>query len=136
MEKNIANSGVLNIHDLKILVAEDDDASFLYLKIILENHCKSILLARTGKEVIELMDQNPDVGLILMDIKMPELNGLEATSIIRKKFPHVKIIAQSAYAFTTDITKAREAGCDEFITKPISKNELFRMINLYFPLQD
>jgi len=69
--------------------------------------------------------------LVLMDIKMPDLNGYEATKLIKKFRPELPIIAQTAYALYGDDIKAKEAGCDEYITKPIRKKELFELIDKY-----
>lgn len=119
-------------NNLKILVAEDDDASYLFLKIILEKFCSYIALAKTGREAISIVEKDNDFDLILMDIKMPDINGLEASKMIKEKFPQIVIIAQSAYVFSQDIALAKDAGCDDFISKPISKNELLRMLAKYF----
>ena len=113
---------------LKILIAEDEESANLHISIILKSLCREILHAKTGLETVELCINNPDIDLILMDIKMPEMNGYEATRQIRRFNKTVYIIAQTAYALHSDREKVLNAGCDEYITKPINKNELIKMI--------
>lgn len=116
---------------LKILIAEDDNISFLFIQQILNRPEISLLRAINGEQVVELARENPDLSLILMDIKMPVKSGIEATKEIRKFNPDVPIIAQSAYSFAEDQEKAIRAGCNDYITKPINKNNLFKIIRSY-----
>ncbi len=88
-----------------------------------------ILYAKTGNEAIELCRKNSEIDIILMDIKMPEGNGYKATHEIRKFNEDLIIIAQTAYAQTRDKELAMEAGCNDYISKPIIKDELLKMIN-------
>lgn len=113
----------------KILIAEDSKSNFILLNAILRKEY-DIVWAHDGMEAVTLFDsEHPD--LILMDIKMPNLNGLEATQIIRQLSPDVPIIAQSAYAFSEDIEATRQAGCNDFISKPISQDLLKSKIKFY-----
>ena len=82
--------------------------------------------------MVELCEKNPDIDLILMDIKMPELSGYDATKKIREFNKDIIIIAQTAYSLTGDKEKAIEAGCNEYITKPIDKKELMEKIEVLF----
>ena len=82
----------------------------------------------TGVEAIEACTNNPDLDLVLMDIRMPQMNGLEATQQIRKFNKDVIIIAQTAYGFSSDCEKALKAGCNDYITKPINKTLLYELI--------
>ena len=116
---------------LKILVAEDDNISFLFIQQLLKLPEVEVLRATDGRQVIELARNNPDVSLILMDIKMPEIDGIEATREIRKFNPAVPIIAQSAYTFAREQDAAIQAGCNDYITKPINKNQLLKLIKQY-----
>ena len=116
---------------LKILIAEDDEVSSMYLKTLLETINCEILLGHTGDEVIHLCYNNPDTDIILMDIKMPDMSGYDATGKIRKFNKNVYIIAQTAFAFSEDESKAKQAGCDAYIAKPIKKNVLFDLIEKY-----
>jgi len=93
---------------------------------------KEILKARTGLEAVEVCHNNPDIDLILMDIRMPEMSGYEATKEIRQFNKEVVIIAQTAYGLTGDREKAIEAGCNDYITKPIKKDELLAIIQKHF----
>lgn len=112
-----------------ILIAEDTDSNYELLKAILgrEYHLER---AMDGMQAVTLFDElRPD--LILMDLKMPNLDGLEATKIIRELSPSVPIIIQSAYAFEHDLKQAAEAGCNDFIAKPIAQSKLREMIKKY-----
>lgn len=114
--------------NLKIIIAEDDEFADNLFSIILEDISKEILHAKTGVKVVELFRKRPDIDLILMDIQMPGMNGYEATKQIRKFNKEVIIIAQTAYALSGDKEKALEAGCDDYISKPINKKELLGKI--------
>ncbi|MCF8303688.1 MAG: PAS domain S-box protein [Bacteroidales bacterium] len=113
---------------LTILIVEDESASELYLTEILKGKCKNLLYAKTGNEAISIFNANPNIDLILMDIKMPEMDGFEATRKIREFNKEVKIIAQTAYALEGDREKALEAGCDEYVSKPIKKEKLLDLL--------
>lgn len=115
----------------KIIVAEDEFVNQQLLSVILESSKIEILFARTGIEACELADENPDVDLIIMDIKMPLMNGLEATEEILKKHPEMKIIANSAYVSYEDIQKSLNAGCVDFIPKPIESAKLFTCLEKF-----
>gem|GEM_PF-479819 len=113
---------------LKILVAEDDETSKAHLSIVLKNIASEIIYAHNGIEAVELCRQHQDIDLVLMDIKMPELNGYDATREIRKFNKDIVIIAQTAYALSGDNEKAIEAGCNDYISKPLNKEELVVLI--------
>lgn len=117
---------------LKILIAEDDAASRSYLSVLVKDFSKEILFAETGSKSVELCRGNDGIDLILMDIQMPELNGHDATREIRKFNKEVIIIAQTAYALSGDPEKAIDAGCNDYISKPIIKNKLHTLILKYF----
>jgi CheY-like chemotaxis protein len=93
---------------------------------------KEILKARTGLEAVEACRNNLDIDLVLMDIHMPEMSGYEATKENRQFNKEVVIIAQTAYGLTGDREKAIEAGCNDYITKPIKKDELLAIIQKHF----
>lgn len=122
----------IQVKNLKILTVDDDETSDLLIRLILEEFSSEILHAKNGLEAIELCRNNPNLDLILMDIKMPVMDGYKATRQIRQFNKDVIIIAQSAYALTGDREKAIEAGCNEHLSKPIIKNELFSLIEQYF----
>lgn len=112
-----------------ILVAEDEECNFELIKNVLNNRYR-ILRARNGIEAVTLNEEeHPD--MILMDIRMPEMNGLDATRIIKEVNPTVPILALSAYAFQDSIQEARDAGCNEFISKPFKVEHLIETIEKY-----
>jgi len=110
-----------------ILIAEDDHPNYLYIKELLSLTKAKIIHAKNGYEAIELCNTYP-IDIILMDIKMPILNGLETATELRKNGFDMPIIAQTAYAFAEDRTKALEYGCNDYIAKPIVKEVLFNLI--------
>lgn len=114
---------------ISILIAEDDDTSHLLLDKILAKGNFKIFHAYNGMEAVKILEQQNDIDLILMDLKMPEMNGITATKLIKEKFPNLPIVAQSAFNHDADIRKAVDAGCDGFISKPIDRDELFAAIN-------
>lgn len=112
-----------------ILVAEDVESNFLLLKAILGKTYR-LLHAYNGQEAIEMFTSNhPD--LILMDVKMPIMDGLQATRIIRKQSLEIPIIALTAFAFDQDRIRVIEAGCNDFLTKPLSPPLLKETIEKY-----
>ena len=116
-----------------ILIAEDDYINYLYIKTLLDDFDKKlkILRAKNGKEAIEICNKNNDIDLILMDLKMPIINGIEATKKIKQFRSDLPIVAQTAYSTKEDKNKAITAGCVDFISKPINKEILYKIINNY-----
>ena len=137
-EKNEIESAVSAEHKevklkrLKTLIVEDDEISYSLLSRMLQKISKEVLHVITGVQAVEACQKNPDLDLVLMDIRMPVMNGLEATQQIRQFNKDVIIIAQTAYAFAGDSEKAIEAGCDDYISKPINKNLLIGLILKHF----
>lgn len=117
---------------LTILIAEDDEVSYNYLNTLLLKLNASVLWAKDGKEAVALCEQNPKINLILMDMRMPVMDGYQATRKIREFNSQVHILAQTAYAILGDREKAMEAGCNDYITKPIDKEELLEKIYFTF----
>ncbi len=117
--------------DKKILVAEDVDANYTLLEEVLGNTKAKVFRAKNGKEAVEVFEDHPDIDLILMDIKMPVMDGLEATEKIKKQNPDVPVIAQTAFVVDFDKTTAMQAGCDDYISKPLNFEKLFKMMDLY-----
>lgn len=124
------------IENLKILIAEDDEISARLLTKTIKIFSKEILKAKTGIEALKACRENPDIDLILMDIQMPEMDGYETTRQIRQFNKDVIIIAQTAYALTGYREKAIAAGCNDYISKPIKKEELMALIHKYFRKQE
>ena len=116
---------------INLLIAEDDNTSFEFFKVILERDVNKIIRTTNGKETVNYLKNNTDINLVLMDINMPVLNGFEATKQIKKFRPELYIIAQTAYALVGDKEKALQAGCNDYISKPINVEELKQKINKY-----
>jgi PAS domain S-box-containing protein len=114
--------------NLKILIVEDDIISELYISTIVKKVAKEILYARSGSEAVETCRNHPDIDLALMDMKIPIMDGYEATRLIRNFNKDVMIIAQTAYGLSGDKEKAIEAGCNEYLTKPINRGMLTKII--------
>ena len=117
---------------LKVMIAEDDRASFFFLKYLLKDVASDILHAKNGLEAIDLARKNADIDLILMDSKMPELEGLEAVKEIRTFNKKVMIISQTAHVYDNYRLVAIAAGCNDYIEKPVKKNKLLEMIGKGF----
>jgi len=118
-----------------ILVAEDDEINFFYLKALLkQNTSADIIHASNGREAIDKFEENPDIGLVLMDIKMPVMDGLEATRQIKAINRNIPIIAITAYAMPGDENRITEAGCDYYLVKPINKKLLLEKMVEYIVL--
>ena len=116
-----------------ILVAEDDDSNFKLIKAIIGKKCE-IMWARNGEEIVALFRENRDkTDAILMDIKMPVMNGLEATRLIREEGGTLPIIMQTAYAFSTDRENAIKSGASEVLVKPITLSALRNCLSTYLP---
>ncbi|MBC8342506.1 MAG: PAS domain S-box protein [Bacteroidetes bacterium] len=131
---NVVIEGQVNseVSGLKILIVEDDETSDLLISTMLKEISSEIIKTESGLEAIELCRNNPDLDLILMDIKISVLDGYEATRQIRQFNKDVIVIAQTAYALNGDKEKAIEAGCNEHLSKPIIKEDLLTLIYKYF----
>lgn len=105
--------------DKTVLIAEDVNDNFLFLKTYLRKTKINVLWAKDGQEAIDICKQNENIDIILMDIRMPNVDGYEATAEIKKTRPKIPIIAQTAYALNSDYKKVFDSGCDDYITKPI-----------------
>jgi hypothetical protein len=122
----------LQTNSLKVLIVEDDQASEMLLTVALRKISREILIARNGHDAVTIMRENNDIDLILMDCMLPGQNGFEATKKIRQFNKDVKIIAQTAYGFNEDRERAIEAGCNDYISKPIFKAVLINLITKQF----
>lgn len=114
-----------------ILIAEDDAISYSYLRKILQPENLILLRAVNGMEAVKLCRENTDISMVLMDIKMPVLDGYEATREILSIRPGLPVIATTAYAFEDDRRKAIECGCVDYISKPIGKEKLLKIIKTH-----
>ena len=117
----------------KILIAEDVESNFLYLKAVLSKLNATIYWAKNGIEAVEICEKNP-IDLVFMDLQMPEMNGYEATEILKKKLPNLPIVAQTAFAMSDDREKALDSGCDDYLAKPIKSKDLLNVVEKYITL--
>jgi CheY-like chemotaxis protein len=126
--RKLAENKVLS-NKKTILIAEDIESNFKLLKYFLSDSNIEILRAVNGKEAVEKCLSGRYIDLVLMDIKMPVMNGYTATKLIRETIPAMPIIAQTAYA--DDLEKAIECGCSGYISKPFDKKGLLKVLNEY-----
>jgi len=119
-------------HQLKILIAEDDETSGLLLSILLKDISIEIIQTTNGIKAVEICRNHPDIDLVFMDINMPEMGGYEATRQIRQFNRDVVIIAQTAYALVGDRELSMKAGCNDYLSKPISSRDLQSLTMKYF----
>jgi len=120
------------IRKLKILIVEDDEISEKLLEREVRRFSKRVFKAKTGFEAVDVCQNNPDIDLVLMDIKMPGMDGYEATRQIRQFNKEVVIIAQTAFALTGDREMAMKVGCNDYIPKPIRRDKLAEVMKKYF----
>lgn len=113
-----------------ILIAEDERINYLFLKTVFEPTGASILWAKNGREAIDLCSQN-HVDIVIMDIKMPDVDGNQATRQIKELNPAITVIAQTSYSRKEDREQAFEAGCDSFLAKPVKPDNLFATVEKY-----
>ncbi len=114
-----------------VLIAEDDEISYSYYKTILKGASFKYIIARNGLEAVEICRENPEISIVLMDIKMPVMDGLQATKKIKELRKDLPIIIVTAYVMTGDKEKAIAAGCDEYVTKPLQSDSLISMMKSY-----
>ena len=115
-----------------ILVAEDEDSNFMLLEELLSGLNSNIIRAVNGLEAVEICKSNRQIDLVLMDIKMPVMDGYEATRQIRSFMPALPIIAQTAYTTDVDRNKALACGCNDFVSKPLKQDILLSRIKEQF----
>ncbi|KPL13336.1 MAG: hypothetical protein AMS26_14830 [Bacteroides sp. SM23_62] len=125
------NTHNLDLKGRKILIVEDDGSSYLFLETLLRKHNLEICWAKSGFHAIELLKKEEGIDLVLMDIRMPEMNGIDTTREIRKIYPDLPIIAQTAYAQLSDRSQALDCGCNDYISKPIEAVELYSLLAKY-----
>ncbi|MFW5699594.1 MAG: ATP-binding protein, partial [Bacteroidota bacterium] len=105
-----------------ILVVEDEPSNYNVLEAYLKESMASLIWAKDGQEALDICRNNKTIDLVLMDIQMPRMNGYEATPVLKKEFPNLPVIAQTAYAMSEEKIKCQKAGCDDYISKPVEKN--------------
>lgn len=111
-----------------VLVVEDNETSNIYFEAALRKTKAKLLWAKNGIDAVEMV-RNNKIDLVLMDINMPKMDGIEATRIIKAEFPSVIVVVQTAFVLSGEEKMCMEAGCDEFITKPIRLKYLLDTIN-------
>ena len=117
-----------------LLIAEDEDFNYLFLEEVLITTKARLIRAHDGVQTIDLFKSNPRIDLILMDMQMPVMSGYQATQAIKNLNPKVPVIAQTAYSYSEAYQQIKDAGCDDFVTKPIDILTLKKTIHKYlFP---
>jgi len=113
-----------------VLVVEDDEVNYQYLEVLLHKYDSmlKVLHANDGETAVEICRMQPDIRLVLMDVKMKSMSGLEATKLIKSMNPQMLVVVQSAYVTQKDEQLARDAGCDDFLAKPIEVTEFNRVL--------
>jgi CheY-like chemotaxis protein len=114
-----------------VLIVEDNETSNIYFEAALRKTKAQLIWAKNGLDAVEIAKGNPNIDLILMDINMPKMDGIEATRIIKSIYPNMIIVVQTAFILSGEERLCQEAGCDEFITKPIRLKYLLDTINRY-----
>jgi len=117
--------------DKTVLIAEDVDDNYLFLKTFLRKTKIKVLWAKDGLEALEMIQEHQEIDIVLMDIRMPNMDGYEATRQIKSIRPQLPIVAQTAYALNSDSQKIYNAGCDDYVTKPILGRVLFQKMSKY-----
>lgn len=134
LKKTEKSPGKIEFESRKILIAEDDNISFLLLKKLLQKIGLESVRAKDGAEAVELFQNSNDIDLILMDMKMPKISGFDAVREIRKFDKDIPVIAQTAFANSENKEKAMEAGFNDYITKPINKSKLITVLEQFLPI--
>jgi CheY-like chemotaxis protein len=131
--KNTTNSNnmLTSLKGNNILVVEDDEINTYYFLEILQSTGARIIYAKNGQEAVEKVNMLDDINIILMDLKMPVMDGYEAFQKIREIKQHIPVIAQTAYAMENDRKKIMDFGFDGYIKKPIDKQELYGLLNQF-----
>ncbi|MDD5092131.1 MAG: ATP-binding protein [Candidatus Wallbacteria bacterium] len=130
-ETSLESAEYSDLSGKKILVAEDNDTSFEALSMVLGHEGMLVLRARNGLEAVRAVDINHDLAAVLLDIRMPEMNGYDAAIKIKALRPGLPVIAQTAFALNEEREKCLASGCDDYLSKPIKKSELLRVLRRF-----
>jgi CheY-like chemotaxis protein len=114
-----------------LLIAEDIPTNYKYLEALLKKTKAKLIWVTNGKDAVNEVVKNNKIHLVLMDLKMPVMNGYNATKQIKLLHPKLPVIAVTAFAINGDMEKAFDFGCDEYITKPIMREELYKKIKVF-----
>lgn len=115
-----------------ILVAEDEDFNFMLLEQILSGLNITLIRVMNGAEAVVMCKSNPDIDMVIMDVKMPVMDGYEATRLIKEVCPELPVMIQTAYSRESDKIKAFECGCDEYISKPLVIKDFLALLDKHF----
>lgn len=115
----------------KILLAEDEEVNLIFFEELLEDTGVELVVTSDGQSTVDVALSLDDIDLILMDVKMPIMSGLDATRKIKMQKPEIPIIAQTAYAMEDEKQHCLDAGCDDYISKPIDPTDLFTLLKKY-----
>jgi two-component system, cell cycle response regulator DivK len=118
-------------HDKVILVADDTPINYKLLETALRQTGVRLIWVQTGHDAVDAVKKYPEIDLVLMDIRMPEMDGYEATRIIREFNPDINIIAQTSYAMQGNREESLQAGCNDYICKPIILDDLKQLLSKY-----
>jgi CheY-like chemotaxis protein len=119
-------------NDKTVLIVEDNETSNIYFEAALRKTKSKLIWAKNGAEAVDATrNAENKIDLILMDINMPKMDGIEATRIIKKESPEIVVVVQTAFILSGEERLCQEAGCDEFITKPIRLKYLLDTLNRY-----
>ncbi len=121
----------LDLSNKKILIVDDDRSSRALVSSLLRKTGLAVITASQGDIAVSICQSDHNIDAVLMDLKMPKMNGYNATKCIKESFPNLPIIAYTAYAMNGDKERAIQAGCDDYLTKPLLKKELFRVLGRY-----
>jgi CheY-like chemotaxis protein len=117
--------------EVTILIAEDEELNFLLIRELLKPFGFKVIHASNGVEAVSAVSENNSVDLVLMDLKMPVMDGFEATKIIKELKPELEVIALTAYSLDSDKKRAIDCGCSDVIVKPIQKDDLYAKLSAY-----
>lgn len=132
---SLQHNGDLGFNDAEVLIVDDDKMSAEYLSELLRDKCKKLIYAKNGEEALKKCKKHTGIDLILMDLKMPVMDGKTATQKIREFNKQVIIIAQTAFAMQGDYEEAIQSGCDDYISKPINEDTLLKVIEKYYKIE-
>lgn len=114
-----------------ILIVEDVESNYLYLQAVLSKITDNIIWVENGVDAVKYAKSNPNIDIVLMDLQMPIMDGYEATKEIKRHYPNMIVIAQTAFAMADDRERALAAGCNDYLAKPIRSKELLENVSKY-----
>jgi CheY-like chemotaxis protein len=128
----------MNNHgDLVFLIVEDEESNIIVLRMLLQKKYNAeVLCARNGQQGVEIVEKRPDIDLVFMDMKMPVMDGYTATGIIKKMRSDLPVIAVTAYGLNGQKNEILNAGCDDYLAKPIQAMQIFDKVKTFLKLPD